>query len=114
MGRVGKKILPEQIAIAEENGIPRSTIYARLSKGWDIEKAISEPPRKRPQLKKLQKNKDGELINTGEKKGKSRTIRFPESKDDLLDKAIAESGMNQVDFIVNATLEYINNRSLKN
>jgi hypothetical protein len=113
MGRVGKKVPPEKMAIAEANGISRSTLYARLNKGWEIEKAISESPLSRPQLDKLERNSDGELVTIGEKRGKSRTIRFPESKDDLLDEAIANSGMNQVDFIVNATLEYINSKNKK-
>ena len=113
MARVGKKVPPDKMAIAEKNGISRSTLYARLRQDWDIDRAISEPPKSRPQLNKLERNVDGELVTTKEKKGKSRTIRFPESKDDLLDEAIAESGMNQVDFIVKATLEYINNKSKK-
>lgn len=113
MGRVGKKVPPEQMAIADKNGISRSTLYARLNSGWEIEKAISQPPKPRPQLNKLERNDDGELITANEKKGRSRSIRFPESKDDLVDEAIANSGMNQVDFIVNATLEYINTKNKK-
>ena len=113
MSRVGKKVPPQEMAIAEENGISRSTLYARLNQGWDIEKAISEPPKRRPQLNKLKRNEDGELVTVNERKGKSRTVRFPESKDDLLDEAIADSGMNQVDFIVKATLEYINTKNKK-
>ncbi len=34
------------MAIADKNGIPRTTLYNRIRAGWDLEKAISEPSKK--------------------------------------------------------------------
>lgn len=103
---------PDKMAIAEKNGILPNTLYARLNRGWDIEKAITTPPRKQPHLSKMKRNEEGEIV-TDHEKGKARGVRFPKEKDDLIDEAIANSGMTQSDFIAVATLEYINTKKKK-
>jgi hypothetical protein len=90
MGKVGKVVPPDKIAIAEKNGILTNTLYARLNRGWDIEKAISTPPKKQPHLAKMKRNEEGEIV-TDREKGKARGVRFPKEKDDLIDEAIANS-----------------------
>ena len=109
MGKIGKILSPEDVAIAEKNGVPLSTVYARLRREWDIQRAITQPPKASPQLKR---DKEGEF-STEEEKGKPRGVRFPKSKDDLIDKAIADSGMTQSDFIVFATMNYIESKQKK-
>ncbi|MHA4169931.1 hypothetical protein [Bacillus cereus] len=36
---------PEQLAQAEANGISRQALNGRLKRNWDLEKAITEPPK---------------------------------------------------------------------
>ena len=89
MPKIGKKVPPEQMAIADANGIPRSTLYNRINNGWDIEKAISQPPRKK--AVNLERNEEGIFVGAG--KGKTRHFSLPEELDEKLDKAIAKSGI---------------------
>lgn len=89
MPKVGKKVPPDKMAIADANGIPRSTLYTRLSKGWNIDRAISEPPRKK--AVNLERNEEGVFVSAG--KGKARHFSLPEELDEKLDKAIAKSGL---------------------
>ena len=89
MPKVGKKVPPEKMAIADANGIPRSTLYNRINGGWDIDKAITEPPRKK--AIKLERNEEGIFVGSG--KGKARHFSLPEELDEKLDKAIAKSGL---------------------
>jgi hypothetical protein len=93
MGKVAKLVPPEKLAIAEEKGIPAVTVYKRLKRGWDLEKAITEPTR----VSNRQRDNSGEFVDIG----KGQTWRFSMSQewDELLEKAIADSGMNQYDFI---------------
>lgn len=109
MGKIGKILSPEDVAIAEKNGVPLSTVYARLRRKWDTQRAITQPPKHSPQLKR---DEEGEFT-TEEEKGKPRGVRFPKSKDDLIDKAIAESRMTQSDFIAFATMSYIKSKQKK-
>lgn len=50
MGR-GMRISKEQYAIARANGIPNDTTYNRVYNcGWDVEKAITQPVRKKKEV----------------------------------------------------------------
>lgn len=89
MPKVGKKVPPEQMAIADANGIPRSTLYNRINNGWDLEKAITEPPRKK--AVNLERNEEGVFVSAG--RGKARHFSLPEELDEKLEKAIAKSGL---------------------
>ena len=74
-----------------------------------MEKAITLTPKTPTHLKNAKRDKEGYIVSDCEK-GKSRGVRFPKEKDDLIDEAIADSGMTQSDFIAMATLEYINDK----
>ena len=89
MPKVGKLVPPDKMAIADNNGIPRTTLYNRIRAGWDINKAISEPPRKKAVT--LERNEEGTFVSAG--KGKTRHFSLPEELDEKLDKAIAKSGL---------------------
>jgi len=95
MGKVGKLVPPDKMAIAEKNGIPRTTLYNRIRAGWDIEKAISEPSRKVASKKK--RNEEGVFEGTG--KGKSRGFTVQEEWESALEQAIADSGLSQSEWV---------------
>ena len=44
--RGSKYLTEEQTRIAEKNGIERGTWIRRINLGWDVERAITEPPKK--------------------------------------------------------------------
>lgn len=50
------KISSTVLLLAEKNGISKATLRYRLSKGWDDERAATEPPRK--QADSVESNKD--------------------------------------------------------
>lgn len=45
--RVGTGKIDKNRITAEKNGINLSTYHSRLDLGWDVERAMTEPPRKR-------------------------------------------------------------------
>lgn len=94
MGKVGKIVPPDKMAIAEKNNIPRTTLYNRIRSGWDIEKAISEPPRR---TVKIERDKEGTFIGIG--KGKPRGFTVREEWEKALETAIADSGLTQSEWV---------------
>ena len=84
------------MAIADRNEIPRTTLYRRISSGWDLERAISEPP-KRANNKKRKRNEDGIFVDTG--KGKQRGFTIPEEWEPVLEQAVADSGLTQSEWV---------------
>lgn len=87
MGRVGKILPPDKMAIAENNNIPRTTLYNRIRAGWDIDRAISEPPRK---AVKIERDEQGTFV--GVNKAKPRFFSLPVELDEKLKKIIEKSG----------------------
>lgn len=43
--RADRPYTPEQLALAESNGISRQALNGRLKRNWDLERAITEPPK---------------------------------------------------------------------
>lgn len=97
MGKVGKIIPPEQMAIAEKNNIPKTTVYNRVRAGWDVEEAVTKSPRQRNNVK--ERDEEGNFIAAGVGKGKKRSFALPSNWDDVLDKEIEASGLIQTEFI---------------
>ncbi|MDJ0591710.1 MAG: hypothetical protein QNJ72_17220 [Pleurocapsa sp. MO_226.B13] len=87
MGKVGKLVPPEKMAIAEKNNIPRTTLYNRIRAGWDLDRAISEPPRK---TVKIERDEEGTFV--GANKAKPRYFSLPVELDEKLEKIIEKSG----------------------
>lgn len=105
MGKVGKIVPAEKMAIAEKNGIPRTTVYNRIRSGWDIEEAITKPSRG-----SRNKKRDSEGNFTGIGKGKTRSFNLPKEWDKELDLAIGNSNMNQSDFLCQVVIDKLKNR----
>ncbi|PEZ87932.1 hypothetical protein CN376_22900 [Bacillus cereus] len=42
--RTDRPYTPEQLSLAESNGISRQALNGRLKRNWDLERAITEPP----------------------------------------------------------------------
>ena len=99
MPRVSKLLTDEQLAIAESNEIPKVTVYKRLDRGWDIEKAITKPTRKVGNTKR----KDGLFVDAG--RAKARFFSLPQEWDDKLKDAIAESGMSENEWLEKTIIE---------
>ena len=93
---------PEQIKTAKLNGIPEQTLRNRLRAGWEIQKAVTEPPRKRGERKR---NEHGLFI--GKNKADQRAFRLTKDLDRKLAKAIKESGLNQSDFLAEIVAEWL-------
>lgn len=87
MGKVGKIVPPDKMAIAEKNGIPRTTLYNRLRAGWDLDRAITEPSRK---IVKIERGEEGTFV--GANKAKPRYFSLPVELDEKLEKIIKKSG----------------------
>jgi hypothetical protein len=110
MPRVSFKygLTDEDRAIAKENGIAISTVYARLRTGWEKQRAIMEKPRAVP-FAGMERDENGEVI--GERpKGKTRAFALPRDMDDQLDRAIAESGKTQSEFVSDLVLQYLSSK----
>ena len=104
MPRVSKLLTESQLAIAEKNGIPKVTVYKRLDRGWDVEKAITQPTRKAGNRKR----KDGLFVDTG--RAKARFFSLPQEWDDKLKVAIANSGMSENEWLEQTIIEKLKSK----
>ncbi len=91
MAKAHYKVRPEDLAIAESNGIPTSTFYRRLANGWDLERAKTQPSRG---LKDVKRSATGEIEPSG--LGRSRAVRLSEDLDPLVDQYLKESGQSAI------------------
>lgn len=99
MPRESKLLTDEQLATAEENQIPKVTVYKRLDRGWDVEKAITKPTRKPKNVKR----EDGLFVDAG--RGERRYFSLPVKWEDNLEKAIANSGLSESEWIEQVIIE---------
>lgn len=98
MPRTSKLLTDEQIEIAKKNGIPKVTVYKRLDRGWDVEKAITKPTRKPGNVKR----EDGLFVDAG--RGETRFFSLPQEWDEKLQQAIANSEMSEKEWIENTII----------
>ena len=101
MPRVSKLLTEEQKAIAEKNDIPLVTVYKRLDRDWDIEKAITKPTRKIKNVKR----EDGLFVDAG--RGERRQFSLPKEWDEELERAIAESQMGESELLEIAVIDWL-------
>ncbi len=112
MGKVGKIVPPDKMAIAEANSIPKTTVYNRVRAGWDIEEAITKPPRQRSNVK--ERGEEGSFIAAGGVgKGKKRSFALPSDWDEVLDKEIEASGMIQAEYLEKVILSKLKRSKYK-
>lgn len=104
MPRASKLLTDEQLAIAEKNGIPKVTVYKRLDRGWDVEKAITKPTRQPGNAKR----KDGLFVDAG--RGESRFFSLPVEWDEKLRIAIANSQMSEREWIEQTIIDKLKNK----
>jgi hypothetical protein len=96
-------------AIAKQNGLSMSTVYARLRSGWDKETAINQKPGSNP-FANLDRDPNGELVSR-DPKGKTRSFQLPARLDADLDAAIASSGISTSDWIAQAAIAKLEQKS---
>ena len=109
MGKVAK-LLPEeykQKAIA--NNIPLQTVYYRIEKNWDLERAVTQPPRKISRKRR----EDGE-ITTDRAKSHQHSFNFYDDKQELFDRAWKESGKTKSEFISDIVEDWLDKWAKKN
>lgn len=95
------KIPDEFYERAEANSVSRTTLYNRVERGWDIERAIATPPdHKKESLRKKSKF-------YGAKRGKARIVKVPIEYEEKLNKAIAQSGLTEMDFLTEVIVDYL-------
>jgi hypothetical protein len=111
MGKVGKIVSPEKMAIAEKNNIPKTTVYNRVRAGWDVEEAVTKSPRQRNNVK--ERGEEGNFIAAGVGKGKKRSFALPTDWDDVLDKEIKASGLIQTEYIEKMILNQLKRSKYK-
>ena len=112
MGKVGKIVPPDKMAIAEKNNIPLTTVYNRVRAGWNIEKAITKPPRRRNNFK--ERDEEGNFVAAGGvSKGKKRSFALPSDWDEVLDKEIEASGLIQSEYVAKLVLNKLKRSKFK-
>jgi hypothetical protein len=104
--KIKAKVTQEQLEIAREHGIAVPTVYARLKNGWELERAITEPPKQLSQFSKLERNAEGCLV-ADKPRGKIRSIKLDQDLDELADQAIAVSGLTMGEWFSNLVREYL-------
>lgn len=112
MPRVSFKygVTEDDKAIAKQNGIAMSTVYARLRSGWDKEIAITQKPGANP-FANLDRDPNGELVSR-DPKGKTRSFQIPARYDGDLDAAIASSGISASDWFAQAAIAKLEAKKL--
>lgn len=104
MPRVSYKVSEEDKAIAAGNGIPLSTLYARIRSGWEIERAISTPSGKN-RSSKVDRDENGEVI--AQNLGKQRIFRLPDFLDEKMDQLIEKSGLSGSEYVRDVIVRHL-------
>jgi hypothetical protein len=108
MGKVGKKLPEEYKLKAIENGISIQTVYGRLQRGWDLEKAVTKKSTKIPLLtRKNSRTETGEYKASKRPKGRNIGVTIYKDLEPLLNQAIEESGKTKSEFIGDIVEEYL-------
>ena len=104
--KVGKKLPPEYHKLMEENGLSPSTVYDRINRGWDIEKAVTTLPTRKTYAN-TQNREEGVMIPSSRPRSKSITFSPYKDYENLLNDAIAESEKSRSEFIADALEHYL-------
>ncbi|WP_373479261.1 hypothetical protein [Geminocystis sp.] len=106
--RKTNKIFPNEYrekAIA--NNIALATVYSRLERGWDLDKAVTTPPIRKTYIHQA-KREDGWVVSSDRPRlKKSMSVSLYEDLEPLFNKALADSGLSCSEFIANAIEQYL-------
>ena len=117
MGKKAKKLPEDKKKIALANGISLRTVYARIDRGWPIDRAITEPVKAEntPISAQIGSRQEGGLLKSPNKKPKGKLISFTPYRDDEkeLYQLIAESGKSRSVFISEIIHQWLQARRKK-
>lgn len=108
MPRESKLLTNEQLAIADKNGIPKVTVYKRLDRGWEVEKAITQPTRKPKNVKR----EDGLFVDAG--RGERRYFSLPVEWEKDFEQAIADSEMSESEWVEQVVIDRLKTKKKAN
>lgn len=107
MTKRAKKLPDHYKAIAIKNNLSIPTVYARIARGWDRERAVSVPP---TQTLNLPRDDDGNLLPSSRPKSdRSYSFNIYSDLENTFENAVSESGMTRSDFVSNAIEYYLKN-----
>ena len=108
MGKVAKKLPEEYKQRAIDNGISVQTVYGRLQRGWDLEKAVTHKSTKVPLLtRKNSRTETGEFKSLNRPKSKNIGVTIYKDLEPILNEAVKESGKTKSEFIGDVIEEYL-------
>ena len=107
MGKVAKLLPEEYKQKAIDNGIPLQTVYKRLQRNWELERAVTEKS-KTQYINQSHRSSEGELMPGDKPKGNKVYSFTPYiDSENLLDEAIAKSGKSKSVFLADMVEEYL-------
>jgi len=108
MKKQGSKLPDKFKEIAINNGLSIATVYARLKRGWDLDKSVNTPPKSSP-IHNLPRDDEGNLLPRDRPKThRSYSFNIYEDLQEAFDKAVLESGKSKSDFVNDAIEFYLN------
>jgi hypothetical protein len=106
--RKTSKVFPDDYkekAIA--NNISVNTVYSRLERGWDLDKAVTTPPIRKTYIHEA-KREDGWVVKSDRPRlKKSMSVSLYQDLEPLFNEALADSGLSCSEFIANAIEQYL-------
>jgi hypothetical protein len=104
MGKVGKLLPEEYKQKAIENNIPIPTVYGRLERNWDLERAVTELPKN---IVKVVREPTGEIKASNRPKGDVFSVTLYKDLEPLFNQALEESGQSRSVFVADAIEQYL-------
>ena len=99
------KLTKEQWEIVDSKGIPRSTVYRRLKKGWDLNEAITTLPD--PAKQNLQERSElGQLLGRGHG-DRVFSFRLSTKDQEKLETAIETQGVTVQEYLENLVIKHL-------
>jgi hypothetical protein len=100
-------VLPDEYReLAIANGISIKTVYARIKRGWEVNKAVTVLPTKITSAH-TNKREEGWIVSGNRAKGSPITFTMYKDSEDLFNEAVNESGLSRSDFVANAVEQYL-------
>lgn len=108
MKRKTSKVIPEEYReIAIANNISLQTVYSRLDRQWDLDKAVSTPPLRKTYIHEA-KREDGWVVPRDRPRmKKAMGVYFYQDLEPLFLEALQDSGLSCSEFIAQALEGYL-------